>query len=53
MDAWEKLIFLSLIRIFFMIFVEQKVVRYCQCSKLMSQQLNEIAKGKTVEANQI
>ena len=36
-----------------MIFVEQKVVRYCQCSKLMSHQLNEIAKGKTVEANQI
>ena len=50
MDAGEKLIFLSLINIFSMIFVWQKVIHYCWFSNLMSQQLKKTAKGKPVEA---
>ena len=53
MDAREKLIFLSLIRIFSINSVEQNVVHYCRFSNLMYQQLKKIAKGKPVEANHI
>ena len=50
MEAGQKLIFLSLVRIFSKIFVQQKVVHYCRFSNLMSQKLKKIAKGKPVEA---